>query len=157
MSIADKSQVVINVPRAKKGQWVAASRKQGRKLTDWLIERIDAPELQQDAGDFDGFTLNVGVFYPFERYVLALPDDDALALFKLLRSLDASQDDAVAAIKIARSYLEKRCCIADGTADRDLFHDINADALSYYAACKGLTHVDLMMACTEACCAAPQA
>ena len=40
----DKSHVVITVPRAKKGAWVAASRAQGRKLTDWLIERIDAPD-----------------------------------------------------------------------------------------------------------------
>lgn len=138
------AEVVITVPRAKKGAWVAASRKQGRKLTDWLIERIDAPELQQDAGDFDGFTLNVGVFYPFERYVLALPDADARELFQRLRALDAQQEDAVAAIKIARSYLEKRCCIADGTADRDLFHDINADALEYYRAFPELTHFDLM-------------
>ena len=45
----DQSQVVITVPRAKKGAWVAASRAQGRKLTDWLIERIDAPgESAQD-------------------------------------------------------------------------------------------------------------
>lgn len=40
----DQAQVVITVPRAKKGAWVAASRAQGRKLTDWLIERIDAPD-----------------------------------------------------------------------------------------------------------------
>ena len=40
----EKSQVVITVPRAKKGAWVAASRAQGRKLTDWLIGRIDAPD-----------------------------------------------------------------------------------------------------------------
>lgn len=39
----EQAQVVITVPRAKKGAWVAASRAQGRKLTDWLIERIDAP------------------------------------------------------------------------------------------------------------------
>lgn len=39
----DQAQVVITVPRAKKGAWVAASRAQGRKLTDWLIERVDAP------------------------------------------------------------------------------------------------------------------
>jgi hypothetical protein len=38
----DQAQVVITVPRAKKGAWVAASRAQGCKLTDWLIERIDA-------------------------------------------------------------------------------------------------------------------
>lgn len=147
--MTDLSQVVISVPRAKKGAWVAASRAQGRKLTDWLIERIDAPELQQDAGDFDGFALNVGVFYPFERYVLALPDADARELFQRLRALDAQQEDAVAAIKIARSYLEKRCCIADGTADRGLFHDINTEALSYYGACPGLTHFDLLEACAQ--------
>ena len=40
----DMAQVVITVPRAKKGAWVAASRALGRKLTDWLIERIDAPD-----------------------------------------------------------------------------------------------------------------
>lgn len=39
----DSAQVVITVPRAKKGAWVADSRAQGRKLTDWLIERVDAP------------------------------------------------------------------------------------------------------------------
>lgn len=146
----DQSQVIINVPRAKKGAWVSASRAQGRKLTDWLIERIDAPELQQDGGDFGGFTLRVGALYPFERYVLALPDDDARALFRQLRRLDAAQDAAVAAIKIARSYLEKRVAIADGMADRSLFHDINADALGYYNACPGLTHRDLLAAASAA-------
>ena len=140
----DSAQVVITVPRAKKGAWVAASRAQGRKLTDWLIERIDAPELQKDTGDFDGFTLRVGALYPFECYVLALSDDDARAVFRQLRQLDADQDDAVAAIKIARSYLEKRVAMADGIADRDLFHDINTEALGYYGACPGLTHLDLL-------------
>ena len=140
----DSAQVVITVPRAKKGAWVAASRNQGRKLTDWIIERIDAPELQKATGDFAGFTLRVGALYPFERYVLALPDDDARALFRQLRQMDADQDDAVAAIKIARSYLDKRVAIADGAADRDLFHDINTEALGYYGACPGLTHLDLL-------------
>ena len=140
----DSAQVVITVPRAKKGAWVAASRNQGRKLTDWIIERIDAPELQKATGDFAGFTLRVGALYPFERYVLALPDDDARALFRQLRQMDADQDDAVAAIKIARSYLDKRVAIADGAADRDLFHEINTEALGYYGACPGLTHLDLL-------------
>ena len=141
----DSAQVVITVPRAKKGAWVAASRSQGRKLTGWLLERIDAPELEQeDGGDFGGFTLRVGAFYPFERYVLALPDADVRELFKRVRALDAQQDDVVAAVKIVKSYLEKRCCIADGTADSELFHDINADALGYYNARQGLTHSDLI-------------
>ena len=140
----DSAQVVITVPRAKKGAWVAASRAQGRKLTDWMIERIDAPELQKATGDFAGFALRVGALYPFERYVLALSDDDARAVFRQLRQLDAGQDDAVAAIKIARSYLDKRVAIADGAADRDLFRDINTEALGYYGACPGLTHLDLL-------------
>ena len=51
----DSAQVVIIVPRAKKGAWVAASRAQGRKLTDWLIERIDAPDASaQDQPLTDG-------------------------------------------------------------------------------------------------------
>lgn len=40
----DQAQVVITVPRAKKGAWVAASRAQGCKLTDWMIGRIEAPD-----------------------------------------------------------------------------------------------------------------
>jgi hypothetical protein len=143
IEMTDKAEVVITVPRAKKGAWVAASRSQGRKLTDWLLERIDAPEIQ-NASDFDGFTLRVGAFYPFERYVLALPDADAREIFKRVRALDAQQDDVVAAIKIVKSYLEKRCCIADGTADRELFHDINSDALGYYSVFQELTHLDLL-------------
>lgn len=141
----EKAEVVITVPRAKKGAWVSASRSQGRKLTDWLLERIDAPEIQ-DADDFYGFSLRVGGFYPFERYVLALPDADAREIFQRVRKLDAQQEGAVAAIKIARSYLEKRVAIADGTEDSELFHDINFAALGYYSACQGLAHSDLMAA-----------
>ena len=51
----DKSHVVITVPRAKKGAWVAASRAQGRKLTDWLIERIDAPDASEQPLTADQF------------------------------------------------------------------------------------------------------
>ncbi len=51
----EKSQVVITVPRAKKGAWVAASRAQGRKLTDWLIERIDAPDASEQQLTADQF------------------------------------------------------------------------------------------------------
>ena len=53
--MVDSAQVVITVPRAKKGVWVAASRAQGRKLTDWIIERIDAPDASaQDQPLTDG-------------------------------------------------------------------------------------------------------
>ena len=50
----------------------------------------------------------------------------------------------LAAIKVARSYMEKRVAMADGIADRDLFRDINTEALGYYGACPGLTHLDLL-------------
>ena len=141
--MTEKSEVVITVPRAKKGAWVSASRSQGRKLTDWLLERIDAPEIQ-NASDFDGFTLRVGALYPFERYVLAMSDDDARSILKRVQQMDAQQDAAVAVIKVARSYMEKRVAMADGIADRELFHDINTEALGYYGACPGLTHLDLL-------------
>ena len=140
----DMAQVVITVPRERKGAWVAASRAQGRKLTDWLIERIDAPELQKATGDFAGFALRVGALYPFERYVLAMSDDDARSILKRVQQMDAQQDAAVAAIKVARSYMEKRVAMADGIADRDLFRDITTEALGYYGACPGLTHLDLL-------------
>ena len=51
----DESYVVITVPRAKKGAWVAASRAQGRKLTDWMIERIDAPDASEQQLTADQF------------------------------------------------------------------------------------------------------
>lgn len=55
----------------------------------------------------------------------------------------------MAAVKIARSYLEKRCRIGDGTADKELLHDINVDALGFYAAAPELTHQDLIEALTQ--------
>ena len=100
--------------------------------------------------DFNGFSLNVQAFEPFERYVRALSDADASALFKRVRDLDVRQEDAVSAIKIARSYLEKRVSIANGNADRELFHDINVDALGYYSAAPELTHTDLIAVLADA-------
>lgn len=94
--------------------------------------------------NLNGFSLNVAAFLPFERYVQALTGDDAQALLKHIKTFDAQQQDAVAAIKIAKSYLEKRVAIAQGIADHDLFHDINYDALSYYRQAPNLTHADLI-------------
>lgn len=142
--MSEKS-IIISLPSELKGAWVAASRAQGLKLTDWIIQRVGVMGY-----DFDGFSLNVPAFEPFERYIRALPGVEARALFQRVRALDAAQEDAVAAIKIARMYLEKRCCIADGTADKDLFHDINVDALSFYAAAPELTHTDLIDAVSAA-------
>ena len=96
--------------------------------------------------EFNGFSLSIDAFIPFERYVRALSDDDARALLRAVKAHDAAQADAVAAIKIAHSYLEKRVCIANGIADTDMFHDINVDALGFYHAAPDLTHIDLMKA-----------
>ncbi|MCG8991925.1 hypothetical protein LH427_09365 [Laribacter hongkongensis] len=137
--------IVINVPDEVKGAWVSESRATGMKLQDWIVKMVGAMDY-----DYSGFTLSVPSFEPFERYVRALSDDDARSLFTRMRELDSRQPDAVSSIKIVRSYLEKRVCIADGIADRDLFLDINADALSYYSAAPSLTHLDLVNAVSSA-------
>lgn len=36
------SVIHINVPRAMKARWVKASQGRGQKLTDWIIERLEA-------------------------------------------------------------------------------------------------------------------
>ncbi|BBL25454.1 hypothetical protein [Comamonas terrigena] len=137
--------IVLSVPAELKGAWIAASRAQGMKLSDWIIQKVGVMDY-----DFNGFSLNIAVFVPFERYVRALPDADARALFKRVRDLNARQVDAVAALKIVSTYLEKRMAIADGIADRELFHDINADALGYFAAAPELTHTDLIAVLADA-------
>jgi hypothetical protein len=136
---------LISFPPELKGAWIAASRAQDKKLSDWVVQKVGVMEY-----DFNGFSLNVPAFEPFERYVRALSDADAKVVFQQVRAFDARQEDAVAAIKIAKTYLEKRCCIADGTADKNLFHDINVDALGYYAAAPDLTHIDLVKVMTYA-------
>lgn len=98
--------------------------------------------------DFDGFDLGVPAFLPFERYVLALTDDEARAAFKRVREVDAKlmqeDDTAYCDVKIAKTYLEKRVAIADGIADKRLFHDINVDALDYFSNAPYLTHSHLI-------------
>lgn len=37
----DTIPVVLPVPREKKAEWVRQSQAEGRKLTDWLLERIE--------------------------------------------------------------------------------------------------------------------
>jgi hypothetical protein len=37
-----RSSVVLNVARAKKAAWVRASQREGKKLTDWIVERIES-------------------------------------------------------------------------------------------------------------------
>lgn len=137
--MSDTKQIILPVPAEIKGAWIAASRAQGMKLGEWVVQRVGVMDY-----DYNGFSLNVAAFEPFERYVRALSDADALRLLRLLKAQDAAQSDAVAAIKIARSYLEKRVAIADGTADKELFHDINVDALGFFSARPELTHLQLV-------------
>lgn len=133
----EDAQIHLRVPAPIKGAWVAASRRAGMKLTDWILEKMMN-------ANFDGFTLNVPALLPFEAYVQTLGDDDARKLFKRVREYDAAQVDAIVAVKVARSYLEKRVCIADGIADHTLFHDINVLALEYFSMYPQLTHADLL-------------
>jgi len=39
----DQAQVVLRVPTPLKNKWVRASQAEGRKLTEWLVERIERP------------------------------------------------------------------------------------------------------------------
>lgn len=94
--------------------------------------------------NFQGFALGIPALRPFEAYVLALSDSDARALFQSVKALDAEQKDATVAVKVARSYLEKRVAMADGIADHHLFHDINSWAIDYFALYPELTHWDLI-------------
>ena len=138
----EESIIHLRMPAALKGAWVMASRSRGMKLGDWIIQRVNM------STDFDGFSLGVSVFLPFERYVLALTDDEARAVFKRVRSLDARvmQEDGAAYcdVKIAKSYLEKRVALADGMAHPHLLHDINVDALNYFSKAPYLTHEHLI-------------
>lgn len=139
----DNSQVIITIPRAQKGAWVAASRQRGMKLTDWILEKVAMDY------DFGGFTLAIPALLPFERYVLALPSDEAADLLRAVRVLDARlmADGKVACdVKIAVTYLEKRVAIDRGIPDHDLFRDINATAMDYYAQVRDLTHSHLIAA-----------
>jgi hypothetical protein len=38
---AKEAQVVLRVPAALKNKWVRASQSEGRKLTEWLVARIE--------------------------------------------------------------------------------------------------------------------
>jgi hypothetical protein len=119
----DKAQVVITVSRALKGAWVASSRAEGKKLTDWITEGVSMIQ------DRHRFTLDLPALEPFERYVLALGDAEARDLLKKVRALDAKDEYVTVAVKVAKAYLEKRVCLADGIADHALFRDINRDSL----------------------------
>lgn len=142
----DDFTIYLRVPGPVKGAWVAASRSRGMKLGDWIVQKVTM------SADFDGFTLNVPAFLPFERYILALTDDEARAAFRRARELDAqamAEDDAVyCGLKITKTYLEKRVAIADGMAHPHLLHDINADALDCYARAPHLTHAHLVAVLT---------
>lgn len=37
----DDALIHLRVPAAIKGRWVAESRKQGQKLTDWIVRRVE--------------------------------------------------------------------------------------------------------------------
>jgi hypothetical protein len=37
------AQVVITVPMRLKNAWITTSRAEGKKLTDWIIERLTRP------------------------------------------------------------------------------------------------------------------
>lgn len=52
MNAEDDVPVHLRVPREMKGRWVARSRAAGLKLNDWIVERLEAPTADEEAGMF---------------------------------------------------------------------------------------------------------
>ena len=42
-----EAQVVLRVPAALKNKWVRASQSEGRKLTEWIVSRIESSSPQE--------------------------------------------------------------------------------------------------------------
>lgn len=43
----DDALIHLRVPRETKGRWVAASRAQGQKLTDWIVQCVDRQHVER--------------------------------------------------------------------------------------------------------------
>ena len=117
----DSAQVVITVPRAKKGAWVAASRAQGRKLTEWLIERIDAPDASA-------------------QYQQPLTDDQFAALAALIRlSIDTPRGRALRAV-LCYGATPAAAARASGIASQPVYRAVsiakNTMALAFTASAR---------------------
>ena len=37
-----EAQIHLRVPAETKGRWVRQSRQEGKKLTDWIVEKVEA-------------------------------------------------------------------------------------------------------------------
>ena len=42
----DKDTIIINAPAGTKTRWVRQSQREGRKLSDWVIERVEARHMK---------------------------------------------------------------------------------------------------------------
>lgn len=49
----DFAIIHLRVPRATKARWVRISRDEGKKLTDWIVARVEAQSAQADCGAGD--------------------------------------------------------------------------------------------------------
>lgn len=145
--------VILNVRAELRGAWIAASRAQGMKLTDWLIQRIG-----HNHYEFDGYSLGISVLSPYEDYIRALPAQSAKVYLQAMEHRAAQHaSDMAPALHIATSYLHKRVLIDTGIASKDLFHRINSDALTCYRLHPQLDHHALMVATIRAIEALPGA
>lgn len=149
---ADKP-VILNVRAELRGAWIAASRAQGMKLTDWLIQRIGLNHYE-----FDGYSLGIRALSPYEDYIRALPPQSTEAYLKSTEQRAAQHpSDIEPALHLATSYLRKRVMIETGTGSKDQFHQINRDALNCYRLNPQLDHHALMVATIKAVEALPEA
>lgn len=45
--MSDQDTIIIKAPAGTKAHWVRQSQREGRKLSDWLISRVEAPPMTQ--------------------------------------------------------------------------------------------------------------
>lgn len=38
----DKDTIIVRPPKGTKAKWVRQSQSEGKKLTDWIVERVEA-------------------------------------------------------------------------------------------------------------------
>ena len=84
------SVIHINVPRAIKARWVKASQARGIKLTDWIIERIEARVNVYPIPD------TIASQYHGAGYALAASVGGQIVALRYLADVAPELDDALA-------------------------------------------------------------
>jgi hypothetical protein len=46
-----KGTIVVRPPAGTKARWVRQSQREGKKLTDWIVERVESVSLKSSGND----------------------------------------------------------------------------------------------------------